>query len=279
MAGRMPFSSSEMFDPYAAIRPAYLQRPIERPTAYYFLRTLLIAGGIAGGLVALYRNDVLLELSRHVGQESRYFELERSFGVTPGWGTPRSMQPVLEGSQATAEQPVVAVAASERSVAAPSAEPAAVTAAAQSESPTRNVPVAVAIATAAAASPADVPKAKSDDALAPVSLDSLPVLPRGGRAPVAEAAPVPAERTTPSRAPTSSSKPRAVAASPEREPDAEPAPARSRKAREVEEAPARIAKAPKAAPAPERPKTEPNPHDNPLTASIRAAVRARPAKE
>jgi hypothetical protein len=272
-----------MFDPYAAIRPAYMQRPIERPTAYYFLRTLLIAGGIAGGLVALYRNDVLLELSRHVGQESRYFELEQYLGVTPGWGTPRSMQPVLEGSQPTAEQPAVAlaVAASERAVAASTAEAAAVAPAVQPEPATGNVPVAAAIATAAAPSPAaEVPKGRSDDALAPVSLDSLPVLPRGGRAAIAEVAPIAAaaERTAPSRAATSSSKPRAESASLARESDAEPAP-RSRKARDVDEAPARTAKAPKAAPAPERPKTEPNPHDNPLTASIRAAVRARPAKE
>jgi hypothetical protein len=105
MAGRMPFSSSmpEMFDPYAAIRPAYMRRPVERPAAYYFLRTILIAGGIAGGLIALYRNDVLLELSRRVGQESRYFQLEQYLGMSPGWGTPRSMQEVLEGQPVAAE--------------------------------------------------------------------------------------------------------------------------------------------------------------------------------
>jgi hypothetical protein len=39
-----------------------------------------------------------------------------------------------------------------------------------------------------------------------------------------------------------------------------------------------VAKAKKPAPEPEGPRTAPNPHDNPLTASIRAAVKARPAK-
>jgi hypothetical protein len=281
MAGRMPFSSSmpEMFDPYAAIRPAYMRRPVERPAAYYFLRTILIAGGIAGSLVALYRNDVLLELSRRVGQESRYFQLEQYLGMSPGWGTPRSMQEVLESQSATPGQPVglAAPVLGERPVAVPAL------ANDESEPPTGTTPVAAAIAPATVASPAVGASKAGLDPLAPVSLDSLPVLPRGGHAPaVAEAAPL----TTPERSPsvsrlaTTGGKSRAAAAVADSEPDAEPAPTRSRKARNVEPEPdaAPVAKARKPTPEPERPKTAPNPHDNPLTASIRAAVRARPSK-
>jgi hypothetical protein len=280
----MPFSSSmpEMFDPYAAIRPAYMRRAVERPAAYYFLRTILIAGGIAGSLVALYRNDVLLELSRRVGQESRYFQLEQYLGMSPGWGTPRSMQAVLEGQPATAEQPVGLAAAvpGERPVAVPAAATDA------SDLPTATPPVAAAIAPATVASPAVGASKAGLDPLAPVSLDSLPVLPRGSRVPaIAEAPPtaVPERSAPASRLSTTGGKARAAAAVVDSEPDAEPAPTRSRKVRNVEPEPehdaAPVAKARKPAPEPERPKTAPNPHDNPLTASIRAAVRARPSKK
>jgi hypothetical protein len=281
MAGRMPFSSSmpEMFDPYAAIRPAYMRRPVERPAAYYFLRTILIAGGIAGGLIALYRNDVLLELSRRVGQESRYFQLEQYLGMNPGWGTPRSMQAVLEGQPVAAEQPVglAATTLAERPVVVPTAVNDG------SEPPTAATPVAAAVAPGTGASPAAGASKAGLDPLAPVSLDSLPVLPRGGRVPAVVEAPSTAvpERSAPaSRPATSGGKPRALAASADNEPEAEPTPTRSRKARAVEpEADAAsVAKTRKPAPEPERPKTAPNPHDNPLTASIRAAVRARPSK-
>lgn len=303
MAGRMPFSSSmpDMFDPYAAIRPAYMRGPVQRPAAYYFLKTILIAGGIAGGMIALYRNDVFLELSRRVGQESRYFEAERYLGVTPGWGTPRSMQPVLEGQ--SAGQPVASptLAAPERPVAAPAAEATTTSAsspiAAVDAPPTNAPPEPTSNAPIAAATPESAPAARlaaapvaaapvaaaptetgkpAFDPLAPVSLDSLPLLPRGARAPAAapvvEAAPVAVTR--PAASPTKS---RAAAVSLDEEAD-EPAPKRSRKVREAEPEPAPVAKAPKPAPEPKGPKTEPNPHDNPLTASIRAAVRARPAK-
>jgi hypothetical protein len=223
---------------------------------------------------------VLLELSRRVGQESRYFQLEQYLGVTPGWGTPRSMQEVLEGQPAAAEQPVGLAAA--RAVAAPAAaatEPPATNT--ESNPPMGNTPVAAAVAPATGATPAaEAPKAGFDP-MAPVSLDSLPVLPRGGRAPAVTEAPVSAapERSAPaSRPATSGSKSRALATSSDNEPEAEPAPTRSRKARDAEPEPAPVAKAKKPAPEPEGPKTAPNPHDNPLTASIRAAVRARPAK-
>ena len=61
MAARNPFASSipDAFDPYgvAARRP-------QLSTGYYFVRNLLLVGAVAGGLVALYRNDVFRELAR-----------------------------------------------------------------------------------------------------------------------------------------------------------------------------------------------------------------------
>jgi hypothetical protein len=189
------------------------------------------------------------------------------------------MQEVLEGQPVAAEQPVGLAAAvlGERPVAVPAVANDG------SDPPTATTPVAAATAPATVASPAAGTSKAGLDPLAPVSLDSLPVLPRGGRAlapPEAPPATTPERSASASRLATTSGKARAVAAVVDSEPDAEPAPTRSRKVRNVEPEPdaAPVAKARKPAPEPERPKTAPNPHDNPLTASIRAAVRARPAK-
>jgi hypothetical protein len=281
---RQPFSSSlsDAFDPYAALRGSTL------PTAYYFLRNILVAGALAGGIVALYRNDMILELSRRVGQEQRYLEFEKFFLGSPGWGTPRSMLPVLAGTDETKPSEPVAPA-----VAAPfAAEPAPVqttppaatpVAPSRTETQTARAPAPTPVA---AAAPAPVAAARAPvDPLAPVSLESLPLLGQSkpAAAPVAVNSPPPQTRA-PAPAPaarssttTSGSKARAVslddsspaaapprAAKPKPEPAAEPAPVAAK-------------------PEPKQPKgpkaTDPRPNDNPLLGAIRSAVKARPAKE
>ena len=65
MATRNPFASSvpDFYDPYA---PRVYGRP-RLSTGYYFVRNLLMVGAVCGGFVALYRNDVLRDLARRVG--------------------------------------------------------------------------------------------------------------------------------------------------------------------------------------------------------------------
>ena len=94
MAARNPFASSipDIYDAYAPHRYG----GATHSTGYYFVRNLLVVVGVCGGLVALYRNDVLRELAKRVGQEPRYLAAEQMLVGTPGWGTPRSMEPVLE---------------------------------------------------------------------------------------------------------------------------------------------------------------------------------------
>ena len=77
MAARNPFASSipDIYDAYAPY--SYQRKPLS--TGYYFVRNLLIVGALCGGFVALYRNDVLRDLARRVGQEPRYLAAEQEF--------------------------------------------------------------------------------------------------------------------------------------------------------------------------------------------------------
>src|SRR5690349_14389850 len=184
MAARNPFASSipDIYDPYAS--PYARRAPLS--TGYYFIRNLLIVGGVCGAFVAAYRNDVFLELSRRVGMESRYLAAEQYLVGTPGWGTPRSMGPVLNPGETAAATtgeaaPPAPSTAVEPAVAAPvPAAPVEEHAPSRAAEPA-SAPTPAAAPTVAAA-PASNPvapvalKAASADPLAPVSLDSLPVL-------------------------------------------------------------------------------------------------------
>jgi hypothetical protein len=241
-------SLPEMFDSYASLHRADNYRPA--PRGYYVVRSLLIWGGAFGVLVGLYRNDVFRELSRKIGQESRYLAVESQLIGTPGWGTPRSMEPLLGGAAAPA---VV-------STPAPTVEPAAPPSVPAVESP---APVAVpaappkVVAAVAPTAPATPPPITEAEALVPVSLDSLP-LAGGNAAPPSS----PAEPALRAAAPAPNLK------------SVKPSPTEAR-------APAKLAKAapqkPAAPPAPKA--TQARASDNPLTAAIRGAVRARPASD
>jgi hypothetical protein len=250
-------SLPEMFDPYASLHRAGSYRPA--PRGYYVVKQLLVWGSLLGGLVALYRNDVLRDLSRKIGQERRYLAAESLVVGSPGWGTPRSLEPVLGGA------PVVAAAV------APAASPVAASPVAAS--PVAASPVAAAVdAPTAAAAPvsappvAPVPASVAPavvDPLKPVSFDSLPVATQDtADAPVVNA---PESRT---KAPSL--------------PEARPAVVTKSQQTKIERAPAppKVAKAPPKPAEPQRPKaTQARPTDNPLTAAIRGAVRARPASD
>src|SRR5262245_59638561 len=130
MAARNPFASSipDIYDPYASV---YSSRAARLSTGYYFVRNLLIVGAVAGGLVALYRNDTFRELARRVGMEDKYLSAEKFLVGTPGWGTPRSMEPVLAQTVSVVEGTAVAPPAPTGEPAPPIAEqPAAPVAAA-----------------------------------------------------------------------------------------------------------------------------------------------------
>ena len=147
-------SLPEMFDPYASLR-ADSYRPA--PRGYYVVKSLLVWGGVFGILVGLYRNDVLREVSRKIGQEKRYLAAESLLVGSPGWGTPRSMEPVLTGQNAPVAIP------------APVPEAAAV-----APAPVAEAPKPASAPAAPAAAPAPMAAAAPADPLKPVSLDSLP---------------------------------------------------------------------------------------------------------
>jgi hypothetical protein len=231
MAARNPFASSvpDIFDPYALVQT---RRPAHS-TAYYFVRNLLLVGAIAGGIVAAYRNDVFRDLARRIGQEPRYLEAETFLVGTPGWGTPRSMESVLnpENHPPTADSRAASAAQSGDNRASTGTAPVETTAAA-APSPTEDrtpapptetaphvvattlAPTTPAAASPAAASPAVATPppaaapattalvatrtATSTNSLAPVSFDSLPVVTKGA-APRATAAaqPPPARPAAP----------------------------------------------------------------------------------
>jgi hypothetical protein len=318
MAARNPFASSDIYDPYAMIQSS---RPARLSTGYYVVRNLLLVGAVAGGLVALYRNDVFRELARRAGQEPRYLAVEQSLVGTPGWGTPRSMEPVLGGSTGAAtatteaaaapvatESPTVAEMPAAVAATPPAPEPPA---AATAVVPATREPVSPVVAAAPVQAPAPPPAAappspppaaappapppKPIDPLAPVSLDSLPVLTKAGTlskpvsfdalpashaaapAPLARAAaPAPAARP----APVEHGKAKAVRVSLDETPHGGrsiPAPARA-----AAPPPSPPPEPPPVAHKPEPPKlktTDAHKNDNPLMAAVRSAVKARPPKE
>jgi hypothetical protein len=283
MAARNPFASSipDIYDPYAMIQSS---RSARLSTGYYLVRNLLLVGAVAGGLVALYRNDVFRELARRAGQESRYLAVESSLVGTPGWGTPRSMEPVLAETGAvsapaapTTEAPSPAEAVAERptGVATTSPVPERTVAAAAPASPARVTPEPVAAAVVTQQAPAAPPPAlaapsRPIDPLAPVSLESLPVLPKAG----SMSQPV-SFGDLPTRGAAAPAAPVARAAAPAA--PARPAVARAvARPSEPEPAPAPVAKKPEP---PKVKTTDAHKNDNPLMAAVRSAVRARPPKE
>ncbi len=262
-------SLPDLYDQYAAMgRPSrYAERA---PRGYYFVRQLLVAAAIAGSIAALYRNDVFRDLAKRAGQEKRYLAAEQYLVGSPGWGTPRSMEPVLAGTEPAtadpadlpvappvaasppgAERPAVvsppAEAAAAPIAAPPAAAPAVVQAPAPSPESTALVPIPF-----SALAPA------APESLSPVSLDSLPV--QGQKVSSSAESPAPARAAAAPRSGTGSARAAKVSL------DDAPAPAKPKPAPKPAE--------------PARPKaTEARPNDNPLTAAIRGAVRARPAKD
>jgi hypothetical protein len=247
-----------MFDPYASLHRAGSYRPA--PRGYYVVKQLLVWGSIFGGLVALYRNDVLRDLSRKIGQERRYLAAESLIVGSPGWGTPRSLEPVLGGAPLvarTGEAASTPVAASPVAASPVAASPAA----ASPVAPTVDAPKPASAPAAAPPPVSALPPAT--DPLKPVSFDSLPVAAPepAGAAPAA----APAARTVVQSEPAS--RPTTVAKSQPMKVERPPAPPK-------------VAKAPPKPAEPARPKaTQARPTDNPLTAAIRGAVRARPATD
>jgi len=296
MAARNPFASSDFLDdPYGLVQS---RRPVRHSTGYYFIRNLLLVGAVAGGIVAAYRNDVFRDLARHAGLEQRYLDAEKFLVGTPGWGTPRSMEPVLNPAEPapdahalatttdTATAAVTATAVATEAPTALTAAPAAAPAHAASPEPSLPAQTSLALAGRSKGSPA-----------APVAFDSLPVLNRGAAprpaaaepaphhaavaaAPVAHAAPAPVAHATASRpAPVDHSHAKAIKVSLDEDAPAEP-PARHA-------APTHAAPPPEPAPVaakpqkPEKPQlkaTEAHDGDNPLLAAVRGAVRSRPPK-
>jgi hypothetical protein len=244
-----------MFDPYPSLHRAESYR--RAPRGYYVVRSLLVWGGVFGAFVGLYRNDVLRELSRKIGQESRYLAAESQLIGTPGWGTPRSMEPVLGGGPAAAAVPATtperaaAPAAPVVETPAPVSVPAAPAKVVAAVAPVAAAPLP------APAAPAPVAATTESEQLVPVSLDSLPLASNAPRTPSSEE---PAPRAATPAPPTNvkSVKP----------------------ASDDARAPAKLAKAPPKPAAPAAPKaTQARASDNPLTAAIRGAVRARPASD
>jgi hypothetical protein len=240
MAARNPFASSvpDIFDPYGLVQS---RRPMHS-TGYYFVKNLLLVGAVVGGVVALYRNDVFLDLARRVGQEQRYLDAEKVLVGTPGWGTPRSMEAVLKQGDAapSAIQPAAAEATPAAAAVpttgseATTATTTAATAAAQAAAPTAPAeaapaPVAertpapaetarlVAAPAPVAATPAvavavPVTHAAKSDSLSPVSFGSLPAANHGGAARSAPAEPAPVR--TAALAPVHTAAPAPVAPAP-----------------------------------------------------------------
>jgi hypothetical protein len=240
-----------MFDPYASFRQADSYRPA--PRGYYVVKQLLVWGGVAGLLVGLYRNDVFRDLARKAGQEQRYLAAEKLLVGSPGWGTPRSMEPVLAGASLPIPAPAERAPANEAVAQAP-APPAAPPPAAAAAAPASTALVPVPISALAPAV----------DPLKPVSLDSLPVAGSNTSRTISLDDPAPRAAAPAAAAPA----PRAAANNKATKIslDAAPAP--------------KIAKAPPKPAEPQRPKaTEARPNDNPLTAAIRGAVRARPPSD
>jgi hypothetical protein len=298
MAARNPFASSipDIYDAYAP----YSYQSKRLSTGYYVVRNLLIVGALCGGFVALYRNDVLRDLARRVGQEPRYLAAEQFLVGTPGWGTPRSMEPVLaDDGTAPAATPeavtgVAPVAAPPAAppeppvAAAPTAEtPHAPAAAPIPPPPTEThapAPVAAApppvaapppaAAPAPAPAPAHAPVAAAPiDPLAPVKFESLPLV--GQQVPRAvsfndlptahAAAPAPAPR---------SAAPAPVAARPApARPAPSPAPRANGKAFKVslDDAPASHAATARSIPAPSRAAPPPEPKPEPAPGARKPA--------
>jgi hypothetical protein len=281
MAARNPFASSDLFDdPYGLVQSS---RPARHSTGYYFIRNLLFVGAVAGGVVAAYRNDVFRDLARHAGLEQRYLDAEKFLVGTPGWGTPRSMEPVLNPGEATADAHAAdAHTAATTDTSAPATTAALTATAAATEPPvavTAQAPAAPAHVAALAnfhAVPAltQAPATHSAAAEPPLHRTATP-------APVAHAAPAPvAHASAPRPAPVDHTHVKAIKVSLEEDAPAEPATRHTAPthAAPPPEAPPPVATKPQKPEKPQPKATDAHDGDNPLLAAVRGAVRSRPPK-
>jgi hypothetical protein len=95
MAARQPYPGVGYWDtaaePNPFATPSFGSRFSQLVHGFSWI--LMVVAALAGIAFVLYRNDVLLELSRDNGMETRYLRWEASVLGAPGWGTPRSVLP------------------------------------------------------------------------------------------------------------------------------------------------------------------------------------------
>jgi hypothetical protein len=298
MAARNPFASSELFDdPYGL---AASRRPVRHSTGYYFVRNLLLVGAVAGGIVAAYRNDVFRDLARQAGLEQRYLDAEKFLVGTPGWGTPRSMEPVLNAADTSAE--AHGVASTDTSTPATTTAALTATAAADTAAPgaAATPPAPAPVTAPEPSSPAPTTLAVAGRgkgaAATPVGVASLPVLTRGtprpaeaeasprraalAAAPVTHAAPAPVTHASAARsAPVDHAHAKAIKVSLDEDAPAErPTRHAATHAAAPPDPPAAVATKPQKPEKAELKAAEVHAGDNPLLAAVRGAVRSRPPK-
>lgn len=206
-----------------------------------FGRWLFVGLLITGGVLALYRQNLLREGARRIGLENKYLYNERRVVAFVDAKSPPAVKRVLTqlallpGPNAIAPKPVSAP------VVAPTPAPTAVAATPSEAKPTE-------------AKPSEV---KPTDDVKTVSLDALPVEAATAAAPAAEA-----------KAPVAKAAPVAArAVTPRAKPSPKP------------EKAAKVAKADPKPKAEAKPKAEPKPapppaNENPLKAAIRSAIAA-----
>jgi hypothetical protein len=197
------------------------------------IRYLVVAGVLVGACGALYRNDYLRTLAQRAGAEQGYLSFEAAVLGTPGWGTPRALEQLVEASNHGRDPALLARLDKAMSGAPRSAARAAPAVPVAAEPAPPKPPAAAA------------PAAESGGA---VSLDSLPLAP-------AEPTAAPSKPAT-ERA---SVQPTRSASTAARRPAAE------------DSQPARPTKVKKAAVEPAAPPPRPK-NDNPLKAAIRSAI-------
>jgi hypothetical protein len=95
-----PFALSPSYAPPASgsVRPQMVSPvPYAYPKPTNFMPIVLAA--VAGLVITLYRNDMLIAGARTVGQEATYLKLESALGG-PGFGTPRAVEPMAKAAAA-----------------------------------------------------------------------------------------------------------------------------------------------------------------------------------
>jgi hypothetical protein len=107
--------------PLAASRPAPVLRPAKRSNAVAWLVALSV---LIGGVVVLYRTDLLLEGARRAGREAQFLAFEKNVLGGPARGTPRELRALFPEPSPPPEAPAPAAAAVVQPASRPaSAEP------------------------------------------------------------------------------------------------------------------------------------------------------------